>query len=121
MKIVVTAKGETPTGELDPHFGRARKFFLFNDDTGLFSAHDNAQNLNASQGAGIQAAESVVRLGTEAVITGHVGPKAFKALKSAGVRIFLAPTGTTVTAAIKAFQKNDLEEASGATKEGHWI
>ena len=120
MKIVVTAKEDTPDGEMDPHFGRARKFVLFDDETGLFSAHDNAQNLNAAQGAGIQAAESVVRLGAGAVITGHVGPKAFKVLEAAGIPVYLA-ANCTAGEALDRFKQNKLSKQTTADVQGHWV
>jgi len=81
--------------------------------------HDNAPNLNAAQGAGIQAAETVARLGALAVITGNVGPKAFRALNAAGIKIYLAKEGT-VTDALRAFQAGALPEVSVANVEGHW-
>lgn len=121
MKVVVTSKDGLLDGELHPHFGRAPKFILFDTVTRKSGAHDNAQNLSAAQGAGIQSAESVVRLGAEAVITGNVGPKAFRALDAAGVRVLLAPAGRTVREAIDALSKGELQEATSATKEGHWV
>lgn len=120
MKIAITAKAETLESELDPHFGRAHKFILYDTETRQFTAHDNAQNLNAAQGAGIQSAQNIARLGAEIMLTGHVGPKAFRTLQAAGIRMYLAQAGT-VAAAIAAFNKDSLQEAAGATMEGHWV
>ncbi len=120
MKIGITAKEATLEGELDPHFGRARKFILFDTETGAFIVHDNQQNLNATQGAGIQAAQNLAGLGAEILITGNVGPKAFQALSAAGIKVYLANPGTA-GAALDAFRGNALPEATGATKEGHWV
>ncbi len=120
MKIALTAKEQTLDSELDPHFGRAKNFIVYEVETKTFTVHDNSQNLNAAQGAGIQSAQNISRLGAEALITGNVGPKAFMALKEAGIKIYLAPVGT-VAAAIQAFEQNSLEEASSASKEGHWV
>ena len=58
MKIVVTSEGETLESRIDPRFGRAAKFILHDTETGESKAMDNAQNINAPQGAGIQAAET---------------------------------------------------------------
>ena len=38
---------------------------------------ENTQNLNLSQGAGIQAAQTIVENQVDCLITGHCGPKAF--------------------------------------------
>ena len=85
MKVVLTSSGPTLADPIDMHFGRAKVFILADVETGRAVAHDNAQNLHAAQGAGIQSAETVARLGAEAVVTGSVGPKAYKALQAATV------------------------------------
>ena len=84
MKVAVTSQGMDLASQVDPRFGRAKYFVLVDTDTGTFTAHDNRQNLNAAQGAGIQAGRNVVELGAEAVITGNVGPKAFTTLQGGG-------------------------------------
>ena len=63
MKIVVTSQGTNLDSPVDPRFGRAKHFLLVDSDTMQTTAHDNAQNLNAPQGAGIQAAQAVYNLG----------------------------------------------------------
>ena len=119
MIIVVTSTSKDISSNMDPRFGRAKYFIVVDTDTNEVVAHDNAQNLNAAQGAGIQAAETVARLGAEAVVTGNVGPKAFRALNAAGVKICLSTEGT-VADAIRRFKAGELKEASVANVEGHW-
>jgi len=119
MKIAVTSTSKDISGNMDPRFGRAKYFIVVDTDTNDVVAHDNAQNLNAAQGAGIQAAETVARLGAKAVVTGNVGPKAFRALNAAGVKIYLFTEGT-VADAIRRFKAGELKEASVANVEGHW-
>ena len=84
MKVAITSQGPKMNGAVDPHFGRAKYFIVVDTDTGEFSAHDNTQNLNAVQGAGIQAGRNVIDLGVEAVMTDNVGPKAFAPLPAGG-------------------------------------
>ena len=119
MKIAVTSSGRTLESPVDPRFGRAAFFVVVDTDTGAFAAHDNAQNLNAAQGAGIQAGETVSRLGAKALVTGHCGPKAFKVLQAAGVRIAIGAQGT-VREALDRFLKGELQEAKNADVSGHW-
>jgi len=119
MKILVTAKGKQTNDEVDPRFGRAKFFILVDSDTNETTAHDNSQNMNAAQGAGIQAAETVARLGAEAVVTGNVGPKAFRVLNTAGIKVYLCPQ-TTVDEAVRKFKAGELKEVSSANVEGHW-
>jgi predicted Fe-Mo cluster-binding NifX family protein len=104
---------------VDPRFGRAKHFLLVDTETMLTTAHDNAQNLGAPQGAGIQAAQAVYNLGAGAVITGNVGPKAFTTLRAAGIAVYVGASGTA-REAVEQFQANRLQLADSANVEGHW-
>ncbi len=118
MKIVVTSLGETIDSPVDQRFGRARYFIVYDKDTGEWSAHDNKQNLQAAQGAGIQAGQKVIDLGADALITGHCGPKAFATLAAGNVDVYNGATGT-VKDAIAEFEKGELEKAAGADVDSH--
>ncbi|MCK5241227.1 NifB/NifX family molybdenum-iron cluster-binding protein [bacterium] len=120
MKIAVSSQGMSLDSEMDPRFGRAKYFLVIDSDTGQFTVHDNTQNLNAMQGAGIQAAKNVVDLNVEAVITGNVGPKAYAALKAADIKIYLCEKGS-VKQAVDKFQAGQLSNAGQANQEGHWV
>ncbi len=119
MKIVVTAQGPEMAAKVDSRFGRAKFFVVVDTDTGECSAHDNAQNLNALQGAGIQAARNVTDLGVSAVVTGNVGPKAFAALQAGEIKIYIGAVGT-VREAVEQLKADRLECASRPNVEGHW-
>lgn len=120
MKVAVTSQGMDMASEVDPRFGRAKFLILVDTETGEFTAHDNTQNLNAVQGAGIQAAQNVVRLGAAAVITGNVGPKAFAALQAGSVKPYIGSTGS-VNDAVEQFKDGRLQCADQANVEGHWV
>ena len=119
MKVAVTAQGRELNSPVDPRFGRARFFIVADTDTGAFSVADNAQNLNAAQGAGIQAGRNVADLGAEVVITGHIGPKAFATLQGGGVKVYTGARGT-VADAIAQFRAGELKPAAAPNVEGHW-
>jgi predicted Fe-Mo cluster-binding NifX family protein len=119
MMIAVTAAGETLDAPVDPRFGRAPKFILYDSVTKKSRAVDNGQSLNTVQGAGIQAAETISRLGAECVLTGHCGPKAYRTLSAAGIRIYSGASGT-VAEAIASFESGGLVQASDADVDGHW-
>jgi len=120
MKIVVTGQGKELSNEVDLRFGRAKWLIAVDTETGDFTAHDNAVNLNAAQGAGIQTGRNVAELDVEAVITGNVGPNAFKTLNAAGVKIFLAEK-QTIAEAVESFKAGKLKEVDNANVEGHWV
>lgn len=120
MKLAVTAQGSRLDSPLDPRFGRAKCFLVVDTETGSFSAVDNSVNLNAAQGAGIQAGKRVVELGVDGLITGHVGPKAFTTLQAGGVKIFTGATGA-VADAIEQFKAGKLPALASADVDGHWV
>ena len=119
MKIAITAQGNDLASQVDPHFGRAKCFIVVDTETEAFSVHDNGQNLNAVQGAGIQAGRTIVDLGVEAVVTGTVGPKAFATLQAGNVPIYPGATGT-VQETLEKFKAGQLQPAKKANVEGHW-
>ncbi|MBN2041467.1 MAG: NifB/NifX family molybdenum-iron cluster-binding protein [Spirochaetes bacterium] len=119
MKIAISAQGNGPDSEMDPRFGRAKCFLLFDSDTKEYKEISNSQNLQSSSGAGIQAAKAVIDNGAEILISGNVGPKAFSTLDSAGVKIFLSEAGS-VRSVIDCYLKGELKSANGANVEGHW-
>ncbi len=119
MKIAITSKGEDLNAEVDPRFGRARYLVVYDTDGGDFSTIDNSEGMNAAQGAGIQAGQSVANAGVSALITGNCGPKAFSVLKSAGVDVYIGADGT-VKDAVEAFKAGRLSAAESPNVEGHW-
>jgi predicted Fe-Mo cluster-binding NifX family protein len=119
MKIAITSTGDTLESKVDPRFGRAAKFIVYDTETGSYQANDNIQNLNAPQGAGIQSAQTVCGFGVGAVLTGHCGPKAFQTLSAGNVKIYTDVQGT-VNDAIEAFKSGNLSAANSADVEGHW-
>ena len=120
MKIAVTSKGPTLDDEVDPRFGRAQVFLVVDTETGEFEAVDNKQNLEAAQGAGIQAGRIVAEHGAGVVITGHCGPNAFRTLSAAGVKVVIGADGT-VKDAVEKFKSGELKPAEDADVEGHWV
>jgi len=120
MKVAITSQGKELTSEVDLRFGRAKYLLVADTKTEDFQVHDNEVNLNAAQGAGIQTGKNIVSLGVAAVITGNVGPNAFKTLNAADVKIFLAEK-QTVANAIDLFKAGKLKEVDKANVEGHWI
>jgi len=119
MKLAVSSQGGSLQSPLEPRFGRAKYFILLDTETGAVSVVDNSVNVNAAQGAGIQTAKRIVELGADALIAGHVGPKAFSTLQAGGIRIYLGASGT-VAEAIEQFKAGKLEAASSADVDGHW-
>jgi len=120
MKVAVTSRGPEPDSEIDPRFGRAKYFIIFDRETDEVVALDNTQNLNALQGAGIQAARNVIDAGAKALITGNVGPKAFATLKAGGVEVCLGADGT-VRDMVEQYEAGRLRSVDKPSVTGHWV
>jgi predicted Fe-Mo cluster-binding NifX family protein len=119
MKIAITATDKVPDAQVDPRFGRARYFALYETDEESLAYVDNRINLEAASGAGVQAASNVVNTGAEVVITGNCGPKAFRTLSQGGVKVIIGAQGT-VSEVIERFKKGEFEYADFANVESHW-
>lgn len=120
MKIAITSSANNLAAAVDSRFGRAQMFILYDDQSQQFTVIDNKQNYNQVQGAGIQAGQTVVDSGAEALISGNVGPKAFQVLRAAGIKIYIAAEQMSVQEALDALGHNKLTEASAANVEAHW-
>ena len=107
MKVALTTSGETLEAPLDPRFGRAPRFLVYDTDTTAFEIVDNRAGLEAAQGAGIQAAERLARLGVRGLVTGHCGPKALRVLDQAGIEVYNTDA-STVAEALTAYREGRL-------------
>ena len=104
MKIAITAHGEDRQATVDSRFGRADYFVLYDQEKDTWDTVPNTQNLEAAHGAGIQAGQSLAKTGASVLITGHVGPKAFKVVNAANIAIYSIGTmNGTVEEALAAF------------------
>ena len=120
MKLAFTTTGSDLSAALDPSFGRAANFLLFDLENQCVEVVDNRQNIEAAQGAGIQAAQTIVKAGAQALITGHCGPKAFRVLEAAGIKVFNTDD-QTIAKALNRYLAGKLVSADSANVESHWV
>lgn len=125
-KIAITATGPDLTANVDPHFGRAAYFLIFNQvlifnqDTLDYNAIENSQNLSLPQGAGIQAGKTIIDNNVDILITGNCGPKAFDVLQKAGIRVIVHAAGA-VKDVIRQYKNGELSNFIEAPNvKGHW-
>lgn len=119
MKVAVSATAKNLEAQVDPRFGRAACFLFVDPETLEYEVVENIQNLQATQGAGIQAAVLVARQKAATVLTGHCGPKAFDTLKAAGVGVVVGVSGS-VREAVEHFKEGKYSYAESADVSGHW-
>ena len=120
MKIAVTSTGQDLDSAVDPRFGRAAFFIIFNQETSDYDAIENSQNLSLPQGAGIQAGKTIIDNKVDILITGNCGPKAFNVLQKAGIRVIIHAAGA-VKDVIRQYKNGELNNfAESANVKGHW-
>jgi predicted Fe-Mo cluster-binding NifX family protein len=119
MKIACATSGIDLDASLDSRFGRALKFLIYDTETKAFTLVNNQHNLQATQGAGIQSAQTVAASGVQVLIAGHCGPKAFRVLAAANIKIYTT-TAATVAEALVLYREGKLIETTAADVEGHW-
>ncbi|RMD57466.1 MAG: dinitrogenase iron-molybdenum cofactor biosynthesis protein [Nitrospirae bacterium] len=120
MKIAVSSKGKDLKSPVEDRFGRSMYFVIYDTDSNSYELLENRQDLNAPQGAGIQSASLIVKAGADVVITGHIGPKAFRVLKKAGVDVYLKNIGS-ISEAIEDFKSRKLKRLKEPDVKGHWM
>lgn len=120
MKIAFPTSGDSLDAPLNSTFGRAPQFLVYDLEKKNFTIADNKPNLNAAQGAGIQAAQTLIRFGAQCLVSGHCGPKAFRVLSAAGIKVFYTKA-PSVAAALSEYVSGELTEARSADVQGHNI
>ncbi|WP_147822272.1 NifB/NifX family molybdenum-iron cluster-binding protein [Salidesulfovibrio onnuriiensis] len=118
MRIAISANASGPDVPVEPRFGRAGGFAIYDTDSGEYGYHDNSGNAQLAQGAGIQAAQTLADQGVQVIITGSLGPKAWQALSAGGIRM-VTVSGGSVREAVDRFLAGELTEANpGPANQG---
>jgi len=115
-KIAVTSEGPALDDQVDPRFGRAAGFVVVDLESMETRYVDNGQTQVMAQGAGIQAVELMAGAGVSCVLTGFVGPKAFKALSAAKISVVQNLEGMSVRQAVQRFQSGTVRPADGPNR-----
>ena len=121
MQIAISSTGADLDAPFDPRFGRAAYFIVFDEETEAWQAHANPA-VDASGGAGVQAAQFVANQGVWAVISGDFGPNAHQALAAANLAMYLAPTAEalSVRQLIHLYRGGKLQQATAPTQRAHY-
>lgn len=117
MRIAISATGPDLAAQVDPRFGRSQHFILFDPETSLHEALDNA-GASAGGGAGIATAQMIADKGVRAVLTGDCGPNAYQVLSAAGIQVITNVSGT-IKDAIEASKAGKLLASSKPSVDAH--
>jgi predicted Fe-Mo cluster-binding NifX family protein len=118
MKICISAIAGSLDARVEPRFGRCPFFIIVDSDTMEYEVVAN-NAANAAGGAGIQAAQSVADNGVDVILTGNIGPNAYRVLSAAEIRMVTGVTGT-VRCAVEQFKQGQYQEITGPTVSGHF-
>ena len=116
QKIAISAEGPSLEDWVDPRFGRAGGFVVVELPERHISYIDNGASQVMAMGAGIETAERMAAAGVEVVLSGYVGPKAFDALKAAGIKVCQDVEGITIGEAIDNFCAGKYPFATASNK-----
>jgi predicted Fe-Mo cluster-binding NifX family protein len=116
-KIAISSSECALDSNVDPRFGRCTCFVLVEEGSEEGRSIPNAAQ-SAGNGAGIQAAQTLLDNGVSIVLTGDIGPNAFRVLAAAGVKVFCGCSGTG-RAALQDYRKGALKETVGPSRPGH--
>lgn len=105
MKLCVSAEEPDIHAMVAEEFGHAPFFVIYDTDTGKWEAFPNDAP-EAGVGAGIVAAETVIKHGPQVVLTGYIGTHGEKKLRSANIRIVQDEEGTVLSAIDKYVKKH---------------
>ena len=117
MKVVVSSSGADKTSMLDPRFGRCSYFIFVDTETDTVDAVVHGA-VSSGHGAGIQAAQSVIEAGAEAVISRRVGPNAFQVMAAAGLKVYESDAAS-VEEAVAALKAGKLTAVGAPTGPSH--
>ena len=111
MKICLTAEADNLEAQVDPRFGRCQYFVIVDTETNEFEAVQNP-NMSAMGGAGIQSGQLVASKGVKVILTGNIGPNAFRTLQAAGLDVIVGVSGS-VKEAVEKYKKGELKPTQG--------
>ena len=117
MKIAISAEGPTLEDDVDPRFGRAAGFIIYDTETKAVEYIENGASQTAAQGAGLIAVETVSNAGATVALSGYIGPKAFDALQAIGIGTVQDVDNRTVGEVVRAFEAGELTVILPSNKE----
>ena len=113
--VAITSTGRELDSQVDPRFGRCTYFAIIDSSGTLRAVMNTAKDFG--NGAGIEAAKQIIDANADVVITGSIGPNAFRVLSAAGVRVFVGGCGT-VRDSLERYRSGALSEAFASTMPG---
>jgi len=116
-RVCITSTGHTASDPFDPRFGRCSFFLIVDGLENEFRAVENRARF-LGNGAGIQAAQEIANLDVTVLLTGDLGPNAFRVVGAAGIRTYRA-FGRNALEVLSEYRAGKLQEINAPTGPGH--
>lgn len=113
MTICITSQGSALESQLDPRFGRAKYFIFYDDETSQFEALENP-HIGGIGGVGVQVGQMMDERGVDVIITGNIGPNAFKTIEASNVTVYTGAHGT-INQVLDDYKNGTLNPTNTAT------
>ncbi len=117
MNVIVSSQGKDLDSKISPVFGRAPWFILVDTDDMSYETFENP-SISQSSGAGIMAAQIVLKKDLASDLSANDGPNAIQVLQAGSVSCYIAKNGT-VKENVEAFINKKLEKMGSATAKNH--
>ncbi len=117
MKAIVSSTGKSVDDTISTVFGRTEFYLLVDTEDFTSESFDNPA-VNQSSGAGIEAAQFVLKKNPGSVISSSIGPNAYEVLSAGSVPCYTA-TGGTVRETVEAFNRGELPMMGAANADSH--
>ena len=113
MKVAVTAEDKDAKSSPSPVFGRCPYFAIVDigEEEVKFVENDA---INQRGGAGTAAAQVVGDEDVEAVVTGNLGPNAFRVLEQLSIDVYKADLNRSICDNVQMLKDGDLERIEEA-------
>jgi len=112
MKIGISSSGIIISSLADLRFGRCSNFAIYDTEENSYRfIKNNAQQ--AEGGAGIAAAQQLIAEDVEIILTGNMGPNAYKVIKGNDIKIYRI-SNVSIEKAVQLFKEAKLETITEA-------
>ncbi|MFL0198885.1 NifB/NifX family molybdenum-iron cluster-binding protein [Clostridium sp. WILCCON 0269] len=119
MKIAISAHGAETDSLADVRFGRCKYFQIYNAENEEIKILENKGQFSGG-GAGIAAAQQLLDEKVDVVITGSLGPNAFKIINRSGIEAYKCES-VTINSVLEKFQKGELDRLMQSGPAHHGI
>jgi len=117
MKVLVTSMEGSVDSDVSTVFGRAPWFVVVDTADMSASSFENPAR-DQSSGAGIMAAQFVIKQEPDAVLSSSIGPKAYQVLEAGSIKCYSIEEGS-VLSAVESLVAGTLDPMKGANAAEH--